>query len=305
MSRALTVGLPALVALVASARPVAAQQAWGLPAGVGSVTFVSQTIDHVGRLTDDGSRLAVGQFTDVGLDVDVDYAFTDRWSISVGFPYIFTKYRGGVPPAFLPYLPVDSCQCWHSGWQDVAFTTRYNLINLNRVFVLTPSVSVGVPSHDYDYVGEAVIGRRLKEVRIAADVGQRLDAILPGLSVQGQYSYGVVERVLDIPNNRSNASAEGAFSFTRHLSARGILRWQRTHGGLRFPFEVEGFPDRIVEFHRMLRDNYFQAGGGMSYSWRHWDLSASYLVTASGTNSHDVNVLTVDLGWLFEVGDGR
>lgn len=303
MPRALTVGSIALVALAAGASSAAAQ-AWVLPARVGSVTFVSQTIDHIGRLTDDGSRKAVGQAINVGLDVEVDYAFTDRWSVSVGFPYIFAKYRGGVPPSFLPYLPVDSCQCWHSGWQDVGFTARYNLINLSRAFVLTPSVSVGVPSHDYDYVGEAVIGRRLKEVRIAADVGQRLDAILPRLSVQGRYSYAVVERVLDIPNNRSNASIEGAFSFTRHLSARGILTWQRTHGGLRFPFEVEGFPDRIVEFHRMLRDNYVQVGGGMSYSWRQWDLSASYLAAASGTNSHDVHVLTVNVGWLFEVGGG-
>ena len=43
--------------------------------------------------------------------------------------------------------------------------------------------------------GEAVVGRNLREVRIAVDAGQRLDAISPKLSVQGRYSYAFVERV--------------------------------------------------------------------------------------------------------------
>ena len=152
-----------------------------------------------------------------------------------------------------------------------------------------------------DYVGEAVVGRRLKELKVGVDAGQRLDAIHTGLSVQARYAYTIVPRVLDIPNNRSNGSVEGAFAFTRHFSARGILSWQRTHGGLRFPAEVNvpEFPERLTEFHRMLRDNYLHAGAGMSYSRGPWDIAASVLAAARGSNSHDVHVFSVTIGRLF------
>ena len=76
--------------------------------------------------------------------------------------------------------------------------------------------------------------------------------------------------MLDIPHNRSNAVVGGDFAVTRHLSGRGILSWQRTHGGLRFPVDVEPFPERYSEFHRLLQDNYLQVGGGASYSWHQW-----------------------------------
>ena len=300
----LVVSSIAFLALAAGARPAAAQ-AWVPPAGQGSVTFVTQMIDHVGRLEDDGTRISCCGTTNVGLDVEIDYALTDRWSISAGFPYICAKYRGEAPDhaaAFLPYLAVDSCHCVHSTFQDVGFTTRYNLINLHRAFVLTPSVSIGVPSHAYDHVGEAVVGFGLKELGIGADVGQRLDAILPGLSVEGRYTYSIVPRLLNIPHNRSNAVVGGAFAVTRHLSGRGILSWQRTHGGLRFPADVEPFPERYPEFHRLLQDNYLQVGGGASYSWHQWEGAESFLRAARGTNSHDVHVYTINAGWSFQVG---
>jgi hypothetical protein len=302
--RALVVGSIAFLGLAGGARPATAQ-AWVSSAGQGSVTFVTQMIDHVGRLVDDGTRIACCGTTNVALDVEVDYSLTDRWSISAGLPYIFAKYRGEAPDtvaAFLPYLAVDACHCVHSTFQDVGFTAHYNLVNVHRAFMLTPSVSLGVPSHAYDHVGEAVVGFGLKELGIGADVGQRLDAILPGLSVEGRYTYTLVPRVLDIPHNRSNAVVQGGFAFTRHLSGHAILSWQRTHGGLRFPADVQPFPERYSEFHRLLQDNYLQAGGAASYSWHQWDVSASFLRAVRGTNSHDVHVYSVNLGWSFEAG---
>src|SRR5262249_54121430 len=134
---------------------------------------------------------------------------------------------------FIPFLPIDQCRCWQSGWQDFGITARYNLINLNRTFMVTPSASLGEPSHDYAFQGEAVLGRHLKELRLAVDAGYRVDSISPKLSVTGRYSYAIVEQVLDIPNNRSNVDFEGAFAVTRKFSARALTAWQHTHGGLR------------------------------------------------------------------------
>jgi hypothetical protein len=219
---------------------------------------------------------------------------TDRFSISAGLPYAFAKYTAAVPPAPpIPCPPVDQCHCWNSGWQDFGLTTRYNVVG--GAFALTPSLSVGVPSRAYDYAGEAVVGRGLREVRIAVDAGQRLDAISPKLSVHARYSYALVERVIDIPNDRSNAGLEAAFLLTRRLGARGWMSWQHTHGGLRFgspppatlvlPGDVNT-PERLAQHDRLMRDNYWHVGGGISYSFEGTDVFASYVAFVGGTDTH-------------------
>ena len=226
-------------------RPPAWAQAWVPPAGLGSVTVAVQTINNTGHTDTDGVFTRIGRSVNTRIDIEADYAFTDRLSLSAGLPFVFAKYVdplpygppgsavSDVPAGMIPFPPRDECRCWQSGWQDFGFTARYNLIN--GAFALTPSVSVGVPSHDYAFRGEAVVGQRLKEMRISVDAGQRLDAISPRLYVQGRYSYAFVERVLDdVPNNRSNATVEGGFLITRRLAVRGLLLWQRVHGGLRF-----------------------------------------------------------------------
>ena len=152
-------------------------------------------------------------------------------SLAAGLPYVFAKYTAPrPPPPPIPILPWDQCHCWQSGWQDWGFTARYNVVTADHgAFVLTPSVSVGLPSHAYEFRGEAVLGRHLKEVRIAMDAGLRLDRISRNLSVQGRYSYAFVERVIGIPNNRSNANVEGAYLLLKgKLAARGFALWQRT-----------------------------------------------------------------------------
>ena len=278
------------------------------PAGVGSLTISVQGIDNTGHLLTDGSAVG-GLSTSLSLFVEAEYAITDRLSISGGLPYVGAKWTDPLaPPPFIPYLPVDQCHCWHAGLQDFSFSARYNALNAGG-FALTPSISVGVPSHDYNFRGEAVIGRDLKETRLAVDVGQRLDRISPKLSVQGRYSYAIVERVLDIPNDRSNVTLDAAFQFTRKFGAHGFTTWQRTHGGLRFggmgslqpPGEVNT-GERLLQHDRLLRDNNFRAGGGVSYLLQKVDLFASYVAYLSGTDSHLGRALTGGISWPFELG---
>jgi hypothetical protein len=198
------------LAITTCARPAAAQ-AWAPRAGQREVTFVTQMIDHVGRVFGDVHVDCCGT-TNVGIDVDVDYGLSDRWSASVSLPYVFAKYRGeppNGPVAFLPYPAVDSCHCVHSSLQDVAVASHYNLLKVRRSFSLMTSVSVGNPTHNYEYAGEAVVGFGLKELHLTIDAGLR-NFIVPGLSVNGQYGYSIVERVLDIGHNRSNPQFETA-----------------------------------------------------------------------------------------------
>jgi hypothetical protein len=302
----------AVVALAATARDATAQ-AWVPPRGVGSASFTYQRISATGHRRTNGFLVERGQSINMGLYIEGEYAFTDRLSISAGLPYVFAKYVATIPPAPpIPYPPGDQCHCWNSGWQDFGFTARYNLVG--GAFALTPSLSVGVPSRGYEYQGEAVVGRNLREVRIAVDAGQRLDAISPKLSVQGRYSYAFVERVIDIPNNRSNAGVEVAFLPTRKLATRGLVSWQHTHGGLRFgspppasllfPGEVNT-PERLAEHDRIMRDNYWHVGGGVSYSFSRMDVFASYIAYVGGTDTHAGRAFTAGISWPFELDSAQ
>jgi hypothetical protein len=284
--------LLALLALCVAAR--AYGQAWVPPANVGLVSVMYQTIDNTNHRLTDGSTLDGYDSLSRGVLLSVDYAITDRISFSLGLPYLGSKYTGPEPSFF--GLAVDECFCWQHGWQDFAATARYNLVN--GAFALTPSVSFGVPTHDYDFFGEAVLGRNLNEVRIAVDVGQRLDAISDKLSVQGRYSYALVEKVLDLPNNRSNFGIEAGFLATRKLATRMALSWQRSHGGLRStdPFTEEQYS----QYDRLIKDNNFHIAGALSYSLPKVDVFASFTHYAGGTDTHVGHALNAGLSWPFE-----
>ena len=283
------------LAVFFAATNVAWAQAWAPPAGVGAVNIVYQTIDNTGHRTTDGSMLKGYDSFSRAVLLEMDYAVTDRFSLTAGVPYLGAKYTG--PLASFSQLPIDECHCWNHGWQDFGATARYNL--LNGSFALTPSVSLGMPTHDYSYFGEAVLGRNLREVRIGIDAGQRLDAISPRLSVAGRYSYAFVEKVIDVPNNRSNVALESAFLVTRKLSARAVFSWQRTNGGLTAPeFDTQ---ERFEQFDRLLRDNNFHVGAGAAYSLPRIDVFASYAHYAGGNDTHAGHAITAGISWPFQL----
>jgi hypothetical protein len=301
------------LAVLAVSPTSALAQAWVPPAGVGSVTVAVQDLDYSGHRLTDGTFYPVGGSAHNLIDIEADYAITDRLSVTAAIPFVFAKYVDPNPlPPFVPFLPVDECRCWQSGWQDFGFAARYNIVN--GAFALTPSLSAGVPSHEYNFRGEAALGQQLRELRIAVDAGQRLDIISPRLSVQGRYLYAFVERVLDLPNNRSNASLESEFLITRRLAARLLLSWQRVHGGLRLgspsgiPFPPPGevnTPERLSEHDRLLRDNNFRLGAGVVYSMLRMDVFASYVELLRGTDTHGGRGITLGVSWPFELGGPR
>jgi hypothetical protein len=303
----------ALVLLGSTAQTVAAQ-AWVLPKGSGTISLVHQQLYNTGHRRIGGVLANVGQSTDMAVYIEGEYAFTGRLSVSAGIPYVFAKSTASnPPPAPIPVLPWDACHCWQSDWQDFGVTARYNVFN--GAFALTPSVSFGLPSHDYEFRGEAVVGRNLKEVQFSVDVGRRLDAISENLSVQGRYSYAIVERPIDIPNNRSNARWEAAYQMTRKFSTYGFVAWQHTHGGLSFGSTLPDAPlvfpgevntqERLVQHDRMMRDNYWHIGGGASYGFQHFDVFGSYTAYVAGTDTHAGRALTAGISFPFELRLGH
>ena len=222
----------AVAGAIALAPTHAAGQAFTLPQGVGSVTFATQYYDDTGRRFTDASRMAVGQTETVTQFLEADYGLTDRLSATLGLPYVFARYRGDEPPKPIPYVDSDFCHCWNSSFQDFTLTARYRLGD--DPWAVTPLVRYILPSHGYNYQGEAVAGFHRKEFALGLTAAWRLAGLLPKALIQAGYTYSFVEKFQDIPNDRANGFVELGYSVTRrlYLHANGI--WQQSLGGLRF-----------------------------------------------------------------------
>lgn len=293
-----------LFAVLVSGAQLATGQAFTLPRGVGAFTLGWQYVDNTGHRLTDGYLLDQGQSVSTGVVAELDYGVTDRFSATLGVPYIFAKYTGNPPPPGIPYLAVDSCKCWHSGLQDFALTARYRFGD--DPWAVTPLVRYTLPSHSYTYQGEAVIGHDLQELQAGFNTSLRLLGLVPDANVQVGYTYTLVERVLGIPNDRSNGYFELGYLFGRRLYVRASAFWQVTHGGLRLgsvtgdPFPIPGevnTPELGAQHDRLLRDNYWRLGGGLSYSAGPFDVFASISSYVAGTDTHNGQAYTVGMTW--------
>jgi hypothetical protein len=270
------------------------------------VTLAYQYVDNTGHRLSDGFLVRRGQSVTSSALLEMEYGVTDRLSASFGIPYVRAKYTGALPPP--SGRPVDACKCWHSGFQDFAFTARYRLGNDS--FAFTPHVRYVLPSHDYRYQGEAVIGRNLQELLVGASAGTRLPGFLSKASVQASYSYAFVEEVEGVDINRSTLVFDVGYAPTRRLYARVGANWSNTPNGLRFgsvtgrpffpPGDYTGRPQLLAQRDRLGRVKYWQVGGGLSYDVGPADVFASVSSYVWGRDAHDGEVYTVGATWYFD-----
>jgi hypothetical protein len=293
-------------AAVLRVTPVAAQ-AFTPPAGVGSVTLEWQFVSNTGHRLSDGYLIEGGQSLTMGGFLEAEWGLTDRLAASAAIAYVFAKYTDPEPPpSFFPFLPVDECHCWNSSFQDITLAARYRFGD--DPWAVSPVVRVVLPSHDYNTQGEAVVGRNLREFQVGAGGALRLAWFLPRATLQAGYTYSFVEEVYGIPNDRSNGYFELGYLATNRLYLRVEGRWQKTHGGLRFgsvtgdpffpPGEVDT-PELIAEHDRLLKDNYWRVGGGLSYSLGDFDVFVAFSEYVAGTDTHAGHAWAVGLTYYF------
>lgn len=281
------------------------------PAGSGTITVSIQSVDHTGHRLTDGSYVDNGRSRTGALFFDVEYGVMRRLAVSFTIPYVWARYTDDDETPFgLP--PWDACRCWQSGWQDLGFSARFGLLDtFDHVFVVTPVVAYGRPSHNYPYQGQAVVGRNLKEVRLGVEATYRLDAVSRNLSINGRYMYAFVQQVIDVSTNRSNAAVSADYRLGRDWSVGGFVAWQRTHGGLRggsfppsdlpVPGEINS-PERIAEHDRLLRDDHVHVGAQASYRLGRANVFGSVTRFATGTDTHDEWAAMAGVTMPFRIG---
>src|SRR5262245_55324331 len=271
--RVTSIGM-ALPAILALGSVPAAAQAF-LPAqGEGTVAVVFQDFSMKYHFLPT-TAYDRGHIRTDSLIVDMTYGLTDKVAVTVGIPWIAARYRGvnphplvdtsGPVPILYGANPIDDGS-YHSAFQDFRFDVRYNVTK--TWLVLTPYVGSSVPSHAYTYFAHAAPGRNLKELQVGVLAAKLLDSLVPGLFVQGRYSYGFTERVLDISHNRSNLDLEIGYFLTPRVRLLALSTAQLTHGGIDLTTNsrVDLGPVLFSRHDQIDRVNFLNAGAGTAYS---------------------------------------
>jgi hypothetical protein len=278
-------------------------QAWLPTKGEGAVGLTFGGYGFDGHFDGTGRRIPYGGTQALSLAGDVTYGVTDRFAVTASLPYVTSKFTGTFPKGVL-LGPLDIDRNYHGDFQD--FRGELRFMALTGDLALTPFVGLNLPSHNYEVVGEAVPGKRTKELYLGMAAGRSLDPLLDKAYVQARYSFSFVERV--VPNvdtlDRSNIDLELGYSATSRLSVRAFGAWQVTHGGLDLE-DMFSRPDLFRTHDRATRTNYFNLGVGMTFqATARVELFTAFVKTISGENAHQARSLYLGAAFWFGGGYG-
>lgn len=269
----------------------ASAQAWLPPKGEGAVSVLYQnmSVKYHALPTE---RVDIGKIRSNSVLVDVTYGVTDKLAVSFGIPWVAGKYSGSLPhpTSFTDSRPnpLDDGR-YHSAFQDFRLDVRYNISK--EKIVLTTFAGLNQPSHNYRYYAHAAAGRNLTEFSVGVGAAKVLDAVLPGLFVQGRYAYGFVEKVADISHNRSNADLEIGYFVMPRFRVLALTSGQLTHGGLDISRTSRATLGALFDNHDQVdRLNYLNVGAGAAFSiTEKMDIYSSYVRTVAQRNGHMVD----------------
>ena len=290
-----------LLALFAPCR--ARAQAWLPTKGEGAIGLTFGGYGFDGHFDSKGERIPYGGTEALSLSADVTYGVTDRLAVTASLPYVSSRFTGQLAPGALPG-PLDSDRQYHGDFQDFRGEVRF--MALTGDLALTPFVGMNLPSHNYVVEGEAVPGKRTKELALGLAAGRSLDPFLAKAYVQARYFFSFVEKV--VPNvkqlNRSNIDGELGYAVTRRLTARVFSAWQIGHGGLDLEQMYED-PAEWETHDRAVRTNYFNLGAGATFQAApRAELFAAFINTISGENAHQARSLYLGAALWFGGGFG-
>jgi hypothetical protein len=300
--RAWRAGLGLLLPLLVPG--VVRAQAWLPTKGEGAIGLTFGAYGFDGHFDGTGQRIPYGGTHALSAAGDVTYGITDRFAVAASLPFVASKFTGTFPKGVL-LGPLDIDHKYHGDFQDFRGELRY--MALTGDLAVTPFVGFNLPSHNYEVVGEAVPGKRTRELYLGVAAGRSLEPFLPRAYVQARYFFSFVEKVVPNVNqlDRSNLDLELGYSATSRLSVRGFGAWQITHGGLDLE-DMFSRPDLFRTHDRATRTNYFNLGAGATIqAFPGVEFFAAFVKTISGENAHQARSLYLGAAFWFGGGFGH
>lgn len=283
--------------VIAACPSVVLAQAWLPPKGEATIAFGYQHIYAHDHLFSRGQRAFRGEMRWNYALSDLNYGITDRFAVRVGLPYVVSKYDGANPHRPPGRPGIDNGR-WNGTFQDFHLEARF--MATTGSLVVTPFVSGGLPSSDYETHAHSAAGRGIGEIGAGVNLGRRLDPVLPEAYAQTRLAFTVAERVLDISHNRSNANVELGYFVTSALTARALGAWQVTHGGFRIPEDAPPGTIQFLNHDPLARENFFNLGFGLGYAATgSLDLFATAFKTISGKNGVAAKSISFGVAYSF------
>ena len=284
---------PATLALVLATGSSA--EAQPLPAGEGAVTVWYERATSSEHLNREGQADRLGSELFHVVFGDVDYGLTDRLTVGGTLVWLGTEWNG---PEHLSHGPIDTGE-FHYSLQDVRLDARYSADV--RSVTVTPFISLGTPTRDYEVRGHSAFGRGLADTQVGVGFG---GSVGRAGYLYSSVAYAFVERVDDAPYDmdRINGELEFGHGVGAGLWARGVFTWQIMRDGLELGPQTEHF--ELREIHdRLARASYTQLGGSLAIPLGgRFELEAGGFGTLTGRNFHKVVAFVSALTWRFGGG---
>jgi hypothetical protein len=281
----------ALSSRIADPAQPAADSFGETPKGHGSI-WISYLDTYVnGFWLTPSIELPNGAVRSHGIALGLEYYFADAWSAYASIPFMSNKYEGPGPhcptttppqcagiPALDPQHPesqfIDDGQ-YHSTWQDLTLGVSYHA-NVND-YLITPSVTATIPSHDYVFFDNAAVGQRLYQLMLSATLAHQFE--FTNLYYQIGYGYAFSQHVLGVDTGYQRFDGELGYFVDERLTLRSFFTSRIGNGltALELGPMTDGQTNDYWYHHDQLSvHSYLGAGLGFDYH-----LGGSYVLTAS------------------------
>ena len=166
--------------------------------------------------------------------------------------------------------------------------------------VVTPFISVVIPSRDYPTEGHSVIGKGFKELHFGFYLGKLLTFVSNNLYTQAGYDFAYVEKVDGMRVNRSDFDLTLGYFVTPSITVGGTMAYLKSYGGIDF---LDSHPGNIeAHLHdRHAAANYLNLGGSVSVEVNDaLNFFVSYTGMVSGENTHALRSVALGTTWTFQ-----
>lgn len=294
---ALLVTMPMIIGLTLTY--TAKSQAWVPEKGKASVGIYYEYIDvdkHLFSSDAIVSGINLGKSVDLGnirsntVHFNIEYGISNRLALRANFPTVVSRYEG-----LLPENPALDDGLYRGSVQDFGFQIRY--MSILRPVVITPSISIVIPSHEYETVGHAAIGRDLAEVHFGLYLGKLLTFVSDDLYAQAGYDFALVEEISNIRTNRSRADITLGYFLTNILTINSYMTYQNTHGGIDWLEDIRNANDFHVH-DRLAASDFLHLGGSVTIDVTdEFNFFVAYTGTLRGENTHEIQSFAFGTNW--------
>ena len=243
----------------------------------------------------DEKEVDLGDIKSHTTHLELDYGITNKWALTASLPVVMSRYKG----TFVENLKLDD-GTFQGGVQDFNLGIRY--MSLISPLVVTPSLSVVIPSHNYETHGHASRGKGLKELHLGLYLGKLLDFVSDNLYAHAVYQFVYTEKD-SLRANRTNLALTLGYFVSSAMSITINMAYLKTHEGVDWSTTSPDAPN--WHFHdRFSKASHLRIAGSVSFEVSdELGFYIGYGQLLWGENDHEIQSISFGTTWSLWMDD--